>query len=707
MQLSFVLPMYNEAANIEAMVAMIRREAAPLLDDYEVVIVDDASTDGCGDIADRMARNDPRIRVIHHPHNRGLGASIRTGLDASRMQYVLYSDSDLPVDFACLKDVLPRLTPEVDLLIGYRLGRAEGIRRAIMSWTYNRLIRWVCGLRVRDVNFAFKIIRRDLLERLDLTSEGSFIDAEMLLEARRAGCHLVEVGIDYHIRRAGVSSLSSPAVVIGILRELWRYLARDKISARKEVIVNADDFGLHADVNAAILEAHRCGIVTSASLLASGEALDEAIAIARENPSLDVGVHLALTEIQPCAPTSQIADVVGADGRLPRNAAPLVRRFLARGIPKRQIEAELRAQIERVRDCGLSITHLDGHQHVHVLPGVARVVARLAREYGISAVRLPREPISWPRHVPLHRGFQRLVESAVLRLSCMWAAQVFKSAGLVFPDRYFGFANAGHMASTIPGLMARLRPGLTVIGCHPGRADASLAAAFHWGYDWSAELQALCAGSTRAALLSSGAQLGGWSACRSRPQLPVWTRLGVWGATRVPLVVWFALLALLVGKPIDESDYYAGPVLFSGLALSVVNRWFSDHRQKVAAVVSEALLYAGLAFLARSLFVTLLAAPAVALAYRRIFGAPHMSRAAAVRACHAAALAVLILLPCFEAKEEYLERGHAQQQSAVLTRRPAPLLPAARRKPTQGSMRQTRLDSPTELEASVPPHAND
>jgi len=139
----------------------------------------------------------------------------------------------------------------------------------------------------------------------------------------------------------------------------------------------------------------------------------------------------------------------------------------------------------------------------------------------------------------------------------------------------------------------------------------------------------------------------------------------------------------------------------------VVNRWFSDHRQKVAAFVSEALLYAGLAFLARSLFVTLLAAPAVALAYRRIFGAPHMSRAVAIRACHAATLAVLVLLPCFEAKEEYLERSHVQQHSAVLTRRPPPLLPAARRKPTPSSMRQTRLDSRTELEASVPAHAND
>jgi hopanoid biosynthesis associated protein HpnK len=701
MQISFVLPMYNEADNIEAMVAMIRREAAPLLDDYEIVIVNDASTDRCGEMAERMAQDDHRIRVIHHPRNRGLGASIRTGLSASRMQYVLYSDSDLPVDFACLKDVLPRLTPETDLLIGYRLGRAEGIRRAIMSWTYNRLIRWVFGLRVRDVNFAFKIIRRDLLERLDLTSEGSFIDAEMLLEARRAGCHLVEVGLEYHVRRAGVSSLSSPAVVIGILRELWYYLLREKLSVRKEVVVNADDFGLHADVNAAVLEAHRCGVVTSASVLAGGEAFEAAAAIARDNPGLDVGVHLALTEIQPCAPASQIPSLVGADGRFPHNAAALVRRLFTRGIPARQIEAELRAQIERVRARGLPITHLDAHQHVHVLPGVARVVARLAREYGISAVRLPREPISWPRHLRLHRALRRIIESVVLRLACSRAARVFRRAGLVFPDRYFGFANAGHMASTIPGLMARLRPGLTVIGCHPGHDNANLSATFDWGYDWSGELQVLCADSTRAALASSGARLVTWSACRSRPQLPMWTRLGVWGATRVPLLVWFALLALLLSSPVDRSDAYAASVLALGLVIAIISRWFSRDRQRTAAFICEALLLAGLALLAHSLWVTLLAAPAVALAYWRILGGPHVSRAATAKARYAALLTLIILVPCFEAKEEYLEKAHVQQHSAVTAPRQALTAPADRRRPTPSSIKQTRLETSSTIEAGA------
>jgi hopanoid biosynthesis associated protein HpnK len=515
MRLSFVLPMYNEALNIEAMAAMIRRDAAPLLDDYEIVIVDDASTDGCGAIADRMARDDARIRVIHNPRNRGLGGSIRVGLAAARMPYVLYSDSDLPVDFECLRWVLPKVTPEVDLLIGYRVGRAEGVRRAIMSWTYNRLIRAIFGLRVRDVNFAFKLIRRDLLERLDLHSEGSFIDAEILLEARRAGATPVEVGLDYHIRRAGASSLSSPAVVFKILAEMWRYLTRDHDRAYRAVIINGDDFGLHRQVNLGILEAHRDGVLTSASILAAGEAFADAVAIARQCPRLEVGVHLALTEVTPCAPPAQVPALVDGSGRFSGNTLAVIGGIIAGRIPAPQIEAEFRAQLERVRAAGLPISHLDGHQHVHMAPACARVVARLAREYGIVAVRLSREPLSWPCSASPARKLERFLLNVGLRVASWRAARIFRRAGLAFPDRFFGFANAGRMEREIAARLAAAEPGVTEIGCHPGLSDADLDRVTGWGYHWEQETQALCCEDARAALNRSGAQLGSWATCRT------------------------------------------------------------------------------------------------------------------------------------------------------------------------------------------------
>jgi chitin disaccharide deacetylase len=521
MKLSFVLPMYNEALNIEPMVEMIRQKAAPLLEDYEIIIVNDSSTDGCGEIADRMAREDQHIRVVHHEHNRGLGGAIRSGFAAAQLPFVLYSDSDLPVDFACLEWVLPQVTPQVDLLIGYRLGRAEGPRRAVMSWVYNRLIRLISGLRVKDVNFAFKIFRREFLERFDLRSEGSFIDAEILLEARRMGCRLAEVGIQYHTRVAGVSSLSSMAVVIKILRELLLYLGRDKSHAFRGIIINGDDFGLHHNINQGMLLAHTKGGLTSASLLAAGEAFNEAVEIARQHPQLEIGVHLTLTQIKPCASVDQVPVLVNADGHLPSDHFAVIKGIVTGRIPEAQIETEFRAQIERVRATGLLISHLDSHQHLHVLPRVAQITARLAREYGIPALRLPREHICWPHSLPVMAASRRFVQSIGLRLLSKHAAKTFRRAGLAFPDRFKGFVNAGHMQRDISRYLALPRHGITEIGCHPGASTTELAQIFDWGYHWQEELAALC----EVAASPNRAQPVSWYSCRPRERRPLVARL--------------------------------------------------------------------------------------------------------------------------------------------------------------------------------------
>jgi hopanoid biosynthesis associated protein HpnK len=665
MKISFVLPMHNEALNIEAMVEMIRREAAPRLEDYEVVIVNDASTDDCGEIADRMARQDSRIRVVHHPHNRGLGASIRSGLAASRMPYVLYSDSDLPVDFSCLKWVLTEVTPEVNLLIGYRLGRAEGLRRTIMSWVYNRLIRVVFGLRVRDVNFAFKLIRRDLLSRLDLRSEGSFIDAEILLEARRARCRLVEVGLEYHVRQAGVSSLSSPAVVLRILREMLDYLTRDEQPTLREVIVNGDDFGLHSDINSAIGEAHRRGLLTSASLLANGPAFAEAVAVARQHPGLEIGVHLALTQLPPCAPIEQIPRLVARDRRFPDDLMAVTRRLLTGRVPEQQIEAEFRAQIERVRAAGLPISHLDSHQHIHVLPACARIVARLAREYQIPAVRLPREPVSWPVGVGTGRALSRLLQSLALRLACWRAAHIFRRTGLIFPDRFYGFANAGRMESEIGRRLARARPGVTEIGCHPGRSTVELAKTIDWGYHWGEEFHALCRHATRAALDLSGARMASWSRCRSRSVHLSWFHAAGRLAVALPPYLWFGLLALLVSRPVDPMDKYGTALVIAGLIMHltlVARKAGPAVRARRAAVAVAAITpYVGFVFWSNSLWLAVVAVPLVIWhIWRSLSGSESAPYARSRRFVWLTALLVLLLVPLFEMKEERAERHGAR-----------------------------------------------
>lgn len=228
--LTVVFPMYNEEAYVRRAVAAARGGLAALgTEDYEIILVDDASTDGSGEIAGELARSDGRVRLLRNQCNLGLGGSLRAGFAAATKDLVLYSDADLPVDLGELPRAVRVLEQQrADLLAGYRFHRsAEGLRRAWYAAGYNTLIRLLFGLRVRDVNFAFKLIRRSLLERISLRSQGSFIDAELLLRARQAGAVVVQIGLDYFPRTAGVSKLSSPAVIAKILREMlrsWREL---------------------------------------------------------------------------------------------------------------------------------------------------------------------------------------------------------------------------------------------------------------------------------------------------------------------------------------------------------------------------------------------------------------------------------------------------------------------------------------------------
>jgi glycosyltransferase involved in cell wall biosynthesis len=225
--LSIFFPMWNEEQYLHRAVGAAQEICERLvaegeIEDYEVIVVDDASTDATGRLADELAATDPHVRVVHHAVNRKLGGSIKSGFEAAKGDLVLYTDADLPFEMIELVRAVRILrTYQADMVSAYRLDRTgEGPRRAVYSWVYNGLIRATFGTRLRDINFAFKLCRRRVLDHVTLVSEGSFIDAELAIRAQRSGFEIVQIGVDYFPRTRGVSTLSSFAVIRTMLREM-------------------------------------------------------------------------------------------------------------------------------------------------------------------------------------------------------------------------------------------------------------------------------------------------------------------------------------------------------------------------------------------------------------------------------------------------------------------------------------------------------
>jgi glycosyltransferase involved in cell wall biosynthesis len=227
-KLSVFYPMWNEEDYIERALRFGKRACEGLVEsgdiaDYELIIIDDKSTDRTPEIADALAAADPRVRVIHHERNRKLGGSMKTGFAAATGDLVLYTDADLPFDM----DELPRAVRllrdyEVDIISAYRFDRTgEGSLRAVYTFVYNGLIKALFGVKVRDINFAFKLCRRRIFDHVELKSEGSFIDAELIIRSTRMGYEIMQMGVDYFPRTRGTSTLSSPGVIFKILREMW------------------------------------------------------------------------------------------------------------------------------------------------------------------------------------------------------------------------------------------------------------------------------------------------------------------------------------------------------------------------------------------------------------------------------------------------------------------------------------------------------
>jgi glycosyltransferase involved in cell wall biosynthesis len=226
--LTFFFPAYNEEEDVEAVV----REGLGVLprfsDDLELVVVDDGSTDRTGEIADRLAREDLRVRVIHHDPNRGYGGAVRSGLSAATRRYVFFTDGDQQFDLTDLERLLPGLD-RAPVVVGYRARRADPPKRLVIAWVYNTLIRVLFLAPFRDVDCAFKLFDRDVFARVPLSrvrSNGAFFSPELLLVLRAAGERIEQVPVRHFPRRHGEEKGATVRVILRTIRDLLRLRLR-------------------------------------------------------------------------------------------------------------------------------------------------------------------------------------------------------------------------------------------------------------------------------------------------------------------------------------------------------------------------------------------------------------------------------------------------------------------------------------------------
>lgn len=223
--LSLCMPAYNEAANIESCLDAACTILPEFVERFEVIVVDDGSRDGTGRVISDYSRRDARVRLVQHEKNKGYGGAVTSGLRAATCDLVMFTDSDGQFSFLDLPQLLMHLVGH-DFVIGYRHCRADKRMRLVNAWGWNRLVRLLLGVKVRDLDCAFKLFRREVVERLQLTATGACINAEMLVQCVRGGLKFREVPVTHYPRYHGAPTGANLKVIARAFRELpllWKY----------------------------------------------------------------------------------------------------------------------------------------------------------------------------------------------------------------------------------------------------------------------------------------------------------------------------------------------------------------------------------------------------------------------------------------------------------------------------------------------------
>lgn len=261
---------------------------------------------------------------------------------------------------------------------------------------------------------------------------------------------------------------------------------------KKQLIINADDFGIHPAVNEAVRKAATEGILTSTSLMAGGDAFDEAVEMARSMPSLGIGIHLTLVGgIKPVLSPSEVPSLTWDNGVFCHDYGKLIVRDLEGKISLSEVYAEWDAQIQKIMNTGLPVTHMDGHQHMHMWPHFYPIARDLAKKYHISCMRVPDEDVLFGMkdgHI-----IRWAAKNGLSLLSRMHRPDLKKNH-IRTNDHFFGMLYGGHLSpERFAKFILQTKPGITEIMCHPSADTRAMEDTFHWGYHGEDELAGLLA----------------------------------------------------------------------------------------------------------------------------------------------------------------------------------------------------------------------
>jgi len=220
--LSVFVPVFNEEKIIDKNLGVILSTLETISEDFEILIINDGSTDCSGEIIREWAKKSQRIRFLEHKTRLGYGSALRSGFLNAAKELIFYTDMDLPADLDNLKEVMP-LMDNYDLVIGYRIDRQDTLRRRVYFLVYKFLLRILFNLKIKDINFSFKCVKKTVIDKIKLTAKSGFIDGELLIESIRNGFSIKEIPIIYRPRKFGNSNFDSFRVAVNTAVEILFY----------------------------------------------------------------------------------------------------------------------------------------------------------------------------------------------------------------------------------------------------------------------------------------------------------------------------------------------------------------------------------------------------------------------------------------------------------------------------------------------------